>query len=340
MADYNSSLPIRTETNGDAAVKVVDGATPSQTLSVDASGRVTTKLTDGSGNAVTSQTNGAQQALDVGINVAGVQVDPRAVRALTSADVVTADQGAPNTAANGWPVKPTDGTNSQAYLAGGEAKVSVTQALPTGNNNIGDVDANLRDGAGTSITSTLVNSKQSVDVQTSANGVDGSAVPFGTMQVGGTDGTNLQSLSVDASGKLKTNIFDSTGTAFSPSNPLSVSIVGAIAGATEILDFKQASAIAAAASDTHSYAVTATKTLSLQKVVASSSGKIKVGISLGTTGAEVLKIVLFNSTSNPNVEYAFGSPSALNDTESVKVVITNLDKAAMDLYSTIEGYES
>ncbi len=61
------------------------------------SGTVTTSpnvnIHDGSGNSLTSQVNGSQQALDVGINVAGVQIDPRQIRALTSADVVTVNQG-------------------------------------------------------------------------------------------------------------------------------------------------------------------------------------------------------------------------------------------------------
>lgn len=42
-------------------------------------------LTDAEGNALTSQINGTQQALDVGIAVSGVQVDPRDIRALTPA---------------------------------------------------------------------------------------------------------------------------------------------------------------------------------------------------------------------------------------------------------------
>lgn len=36
------------------------------------------RLQDGSGNAITSQASGGQRALDVGINVLGIQVDPRA----------------------------------------------------------------------------------------------------------------------------------------------------------------------------------------------------------------------------------------------------------------------
>jgi hypothetical protein len=93
MSDFNSSLPVRTETNGDVAAKIVDGTITSQALAVDASGKITTKLDDAAGNGITSQTNGAQRALDVGIDVAGVQIDPRQIRALTAADVVTANQG-------------------------------------------------------------------------------------------------------------------------------------------------------------------------------------------------------------------------------------------------------
>lgn len=47
-------------------------------------------LYDASGNLITSQASGGQRALDVGVNVAGVQVDPRAIRALTSSDQITA----------------------------------------------------------------------------------------------------------------------------------------------------------------------------------------------------------------------------------------------------------
>lgn len=51
-----------------------------------------TQVVDPTGASVTSQTNGTQRALDVGVNVAGVQVDPRQTRTLTSADTVTVAQ--------------------------------------------------------------------------------------------------------------------------------------------------------------------------------------------------------------------------------------------------------
>lgn len=93
MSDFNSSLPMRTEANGDVVSKICDGTTNTQLLSVDSSGKLTAKLNDASGNGVTSQTSGGQRALDVGVVVAGTQVDPRDIRALTNADVVTAEQG-------------------------------------------------------------------------------------------------------------------------------------------------------------------------------------------------------------------------------------------------------
>lgn len=120
MADFNSSLPIRTQSNGDVVVEIADGTIPSQKLAVDASGRITTLMDDGSGNAITSQANGIQRALDVGIDVAGVQVDPRQIRALTSADVITANQGAAN--AVPW-------NQNIAQIAG--AVPSATNALPS-----------------------------------------------------------------------------------------------------------------------------------------------------------------------------------------------------------------
>lgn len=93
MSDFNSSLPVRTQSNGDVVAFLADGTTPSQLLAIDSSGRVTIKLDDGSGNAITSQVSGAQRALDVGINVSGVQIDPREIRLLTATDVVTSQQG-------------------------------------------------------------------------------------------------------------------------------------------------------------------------------------------------------------------------------------------------------
>lgn len=126
MSDILSGMPIRSQLPGqtnydDVIVRVADGTTASQLLAIDSTGRVVVKLDDGAGNAITSQVNGAQQALDVGINVAGVQIDPRQIRALTSADVVSVVQSTSpwivSDTSNGSPTGGTAGTTST--LVGG-----------------------------------------------------------------------------------------------------------------------------------------------------------------------------------------------------------------------------
>lgn len=185
-------------------------------------------LTDYLGNGISSQSSGSQRPLDVGVNVSGVQVDPRSIRALTSgtdsiactqstvpwADNITQFGGTnlstgTGTGGAGIPrvtvssdssltcnagtnlntstlatsanqtnasqktqvvdgsgnvqpsgdvltrkifVQPTDGTNNQGYTASNEAKVSVTQPIPTGTNSIGQVTAN----AGTNLNTSLL----------------------------------------------------------------------------------------------------------------------------------------------------------------------------------------
>ena len=135
-------------------------------LSVDSAGHLFTDLLDGIGNAITSQANGGQRALDVGVNVAGVQIDPRLIRALTSADVVTvtqatgtnlhtvvdsgtltatqataanlnatvvgtvtSNQGIANIVVNAWPHKITDGINVSAVKAASTAAVAADPSL-------------------------------------------------------------------------------------------------------------------------------------------------------------------------------------------------------------------
>jgi hypothetical protein len=66
--------------------------------------------------------------LQVEAAVGGALIDPRSIRALTSADVVTAAQGTAGAIAAAWPVKPTDGTNSQAFTTASEGKVNAPDA--------------------------------------------------------------------------------------------------------------------------------------------------------------------------------------------------------------------
>lgn len=264
MSDQNTSLPVRTQTEGDVAAKICDGTTPSQQLAVDSSGKIIAKLNDSSGVGITSQASGGQQPLDVGVNVGGVQVDPRAVRALTNTDVVTVE---------------------------------------------------LNDGAGTSVT---VGQKAMA--------------------------ASLPVVIASDQSKIDVNLFDEAGAAYSPANPLPVS-VGASAG-TPIHDYKKASAIAKDATDDHDYSVASGNTFSLEGVLISASGKFKAELQIGDGAvSEVFasKVVRFNSTAEPNADIDFFripiSVLGTANTTTVKLILTNLDNQAQDLYSTFIGKE-
>lgn len=309
MSDFNSSLPIRTQSNGDAVVNISDGTIQSQLLSVDASGRIVVKLDDGSGNLITSQISGTQRALDVGINVAGVQVDPRQIRALTSADVVTANQGtAAATHSSPWWIHLTDGANDSALLATGELKVAVTQLL-TEDHNYGAV------GANTLRTAALVgNATGAADFGNGATGAQ-TLRTAANLAVAGADVSNI--------------------------NPVPVSISSTIPG-TSIQNYNTAAAIAAGSSSNHDYTVTTLKTLNLARIWSTASGKLKIEIQVETgvaTGIFNSKFVGFNSTSTPNIDITVVSAEQVAAGVRIRVIRTNLDKQPMDLYSTIEGTE-
>lgn len=368
MADYNSSLPVRTENNGDVAVKVVDGTITSQTLGIDANGKVTVKLDDAAGNGITSQVNGAQQALDVGINVAGVQIDPRSIRALTAADVVTANQGSANTIANAWPVKPTDGTNSQSFTAAGEAKVSVTQPLPAGANNIGSVNQGTSPwitkdqadgsasggvaGAFSMLTGGIYNTSlptltngQQVSFQLDSSGriiiAPLTNVSIVKSQLQDNSGNGITSSAAGGTRPLDVALRDAAGSLYSASNPIPVTISADGAG-IEINDYNTASAIAPAATSNHTYTVTAGKTLLLTQIEASGSGKAKIEVQTETgvaTGVYTSKFVQFNSTAETNMSIHLAAPISVAAGVRVRIIRTNRDLLAQDLYSTICGQE-
>lgn len=91
--------------------------------------------------------------------------------------------------------------------------------------NASVVKAQLQDNSGNGITSTLINSKQRLDVDLAAEGVDGSSAPYDTLQIGGKDpNSDLQTLSTDTSGNLYVVGNIATATADS-GNPVKIGMV-------------------------------------------------------------------------------------------------------------------
>jgi hypothetical protein len=240
------------------------------------------RLRDGDNEGVTSQVNGSQQALDVGINVAGVQVDPRDVRALTNADVVTAEQGT-----SPWVI---DGTVAAAQ--DGAWTVAATQS--------GTWDVRLNDGAGNDITSSAAGGTRPLDVA----------------------------------------MRDGSGNLYSLTNPLPV-FLGNDPGA-EVCDYNTGSAVNPAATSTHDYTVTALTTLIFAQVWASASARMKIQVQTETAAASdtfITRFVGFNSVASPNIDVKLANPVAVVAGARVRVIRTNIDNQAQDVYSTIAGTE-
>lgn len=131
------------------------------------------------------------------------------------------------------------------------------------------------------------------------------------------------------------SLHDDSGNAFSESNPLPVYI--AADPGSEITDYDTQASLAAASSDTHSYAVAA-NTFELKRVWASSSGKMKIEVQYydGVTASTLA--VGFNSTANPNIDIQFPPYVVAGAAgKEIRVIRTNLDKSAEDVYSTIMG---
>lgn len=374
MSDFNSSLPVRTQSNGDVVAFLADGSVSSQLLAIDSSGRITIKLDDGVGNPINSQTISATQWLQV--------VSP------------SSGPAAPGTASafsnlaggiyNSSPITLTTGQQSSIQLsAAGHLLVDATVVFPYDTNygavgattlrtaaqignaagaadfNFGTIGAqslrvaaevgnatgiaDYNFGAASAQTlrsaSLIGNSTGSADFNYGAIGAQSIRV---ASQIG--NATGGASFNAGATGaqtlRVASNLYDSTGTPFSASNPLPVTIDSA--SGTPVTDYKDAAAIAAAATDNHDYTVTAGKTLYLDQVESSGSGKAKMLLQIETgvaTGVFTPYFAQFNSTGTPNMTLKLSNARAVAAGVRVRVSMTNRDLVAQDLYSTICGTE-
>lgn len=262
MADYNSSLPVRTENPGDVAVKISDATVPSQQVAVSVGGALSVAA--------------ASLPLPTGASTSALQTSGNA--SLSSIDTKTPALG-------------------QALAAASVPVVLTAAQLAT-------------------------------------------LTPLTSVTVTQATGTNLHTV-VD-SGTINSNIRDATGTAFSSTNPLPVTLAATAIG-TEVNDFNQANAIAVNGTSNHDYAVTAAKTFKGRLFWVSGSGKVKAEVQISLNGTVfTTKWVGFNSTANPNIAIELDLLS-ISDTGTgaiVRIIRTNIDQQAQNLYSTISGTEA
>ena len=323
---YNSTLPTLT-------------AAQQSAIQLDSSGRILVSQPTASAlNATVISPTAAN------FNATIVQATASNLNALVA-------QGNKGTLAQAWYVQGTDGTNTQSYTAAGEAKVSITEPIPAGTNNIGSVNqgtspwvtSDLADGSvsgGTAGTKSLL-----------AGGIYNSSLP--TLTTGQQVG-----LQTDSSGRLLvgsiasslpsgTNLLGGTnvyigGSIASNTNPVPVSITNTPSG-TSVNKYNTTATLASGGTANHVYTITTSKTFTGRKFWASGSGKIRADIQTSPDGSTYTTYWTgFSSPVMPNIDIQLDT-LAIQDTgtgSTIRIVITNEDALTFDVFSTISGQEN
>jgi hypothetical protein len=212
--------------------------------------------------------------------------------------------------------------------------------------DIGDVTINNTSGAG------------AVNIQDGGNSitVDGSVSITGSVAVTGplTD-AQLRATPVPVSGTVTVTAtsldirpltlatdavkISANTSANSVSNPIFVQVTnGIISG--EVNDFNTGAAVAAAGTSNHDYTVVTA--MKLKSVICSASGKCKFTVQVGPVASLVTKAVAFVTPTDPTVELFFDPPIEIptTSTGTVRVIRTNRENQAQDVYSTIIGLDA
>jgi hypothetical protein len=223
-----------------------------------------------------------------------------------------------------------DNLNANANIQVGNADVANGNPVPIsdaggsitidGSVTVSATDLDIRD---------LAFATDSVDV----SGSDVTVSNTVTVQATDLDIRDLSATSDSVSAHLK----DEAGNAFSNSNPLPVALVD-VEG-TEVNNYDMGAAIASGATSNHDY--TASGAFKLRSIWASASGKMKIEVQIETaSGSNTFNtaFVGFNSTANPNIELPIKDAISVVSGAKVRVIRTNNDNQAQDLYSTISGF--
>jgi hypothetical protein len=320
MADYNSSLPIRTENDGDAVVKVADATIPSQQLTVNADGSV--NITDNGGE----------------ITVDATDLDIRDLSSASDSVEVLQDTH--------------DDLNANVNIQVGDVDVSNGNPVPVsdagGSLTVDATDLDIRD---------LAFATDKVDVSGSTNiGLDAAtlaALESITVQNGsGASAVNIQdggnSLTVDAIDldiRDLTHVSDSIkvgdGTDLLAVNTDgSINVVVQEDVGVEVVHFDTAAAVASGATSNHDRVFASAS--KLHQVLASASSKLKIEVQIETgsaTGVFNSVAVAFNSTSDNNINIHLAKFAVIPAGARVRVIRTNRDNQAQDVYSTIVAIE-
>ena len=215
-----------------------------------------------------------------------------------------------NNAAGAAAVNIQDGGNSITVDGAVDASGSTLGA----NDGVDIGDVTVNNGSGASAVN-IQDGGNSITVDATA--LDIRALSDSTDSVAIGDGT--ETLAINTDGSINVKMSDRSG--------------------TEIDDFDLGSAIASDATDNHDYVTTGAFRLTQVHVSASSAMKAEVQIETGAaTGVFDTLAVMFTTESDLNYSFVLKSPKLVVSGARVRVIRTNLDNQAQDLYSTILGF--
>lgn len=298
MSDYNSALPVRTE--------------------ADADERLQSKIVD-----YTVPTQGLVVNVDGSVNVTdnggSLTVDGSVTVTATDLDIRDLSAAQDNVAIS-------DGTDTLAVNADGSIN-AVVSATDLDIRNLSHTQDSVKVGDGTDFLAIAADGSIAV----TDNG--------GSLTV---DAVNLDIRDLTAaSDSVKAWVVDEAGNPFTGANPLPVYLTED--PGSEVCVYNTSASLAANASSNHNYSVANGAVFELWQVEASGSGKMKIEVQVGDGGiVEVFasKAVLFNSTATPDMSLRLVKPIKVTgtvNTTTVRVIRTNKDNQAQDVYSTIVG---
>ena len=372
MGDFNSSLPVRTQTPGDVQAIMVDYTNPTtQGAKVDTHGSQYAVIADAAGNTIADQLISASYWLQVVSPSSGPAAPGTAalfsdlvggVYSSAPITLTTGQQSALQLTASGQLIVASQTSNDTNWGVVGantlRTAAEIGNATGSANFNYGAVNAQSLQVAAQlgNATGAIDYNFGAADAQTirvaaligNATGVVD--YNFGTVgaqtvrvaaELGNATGaldynngaTDAQTLRVAANLAI-------AGANVSVTNPIPVYVTSSSPGT--LVNYYQTSVNVAAGSSVNlTYTIPAGKTFSAYKFWSSGSGKIRVDVEASPDGSTYSTYwTAFNSTANPNVDINLTQPAEFQDSgtgSTIRIVITNKDLTAFDVFATITG---
>jgi hypothetical protein len=306
MADYNSSVPVRTATNGDVVAQLVDGTTITQKLSINVAGQAL--VLDASDGSPTGGTAALYSSLMGGVynlvppllttgQQASLQLNSAGQLLVAASVVFPYDEN--------WGVVGPTTLRTAAQIG----------------NATGAADFNA--GATTGQTLRVIANQGAANILPWSQNIT---------QIIGSAPSATNALPVQVT----------LGTTFiSPSNPLPVTMA-AITGGTPRNFYTDSPAVAAGTTVTQSTLVAGATGFYLQQVFVASEARFKAIVQVETgVATSVFNIVFaaFGTAATSSVAIPVPNEPLVATGARIQVLMTNLDLGASDMYSTISGYQ-